>query len=340
MKRAAIICLLTVFAVANLLSGALAADQAKSTAWKIGTLAPKGVGWAVQVDEVLIPEVRKASGDTIQIKFYWGGIMGDDEHIIEKIGKGVLNGGGLSGQGTNLACPQFTVLSLPFMFNDYDEVDYIREKMISSFDQYMRKNGFYMIAWVDQDFDQIYSITKPLVKAADFNRTPCISWFGPVEEHTFLALSAEPIITDVPDVAKRVKKGGVDGNIGPAIWVVGTQLYSKFRYINPINIRYSPVAFIVSLKSWNSIDAEHRKSILSIRDEMTKKVVRKVRESNKQCLDAMAQYGVEIIPSPPEELNKLKQLTKPVWNELAGTEYPAPVLTELLGRLREYRKTK
>ncbi|MBI9073824.1 MAG: TRAP transporter substrate-binding protein DctP [Desulfatibacillum sp.] len=308
--------------------------------WKVGTLAPKNVGWAIYVDQILIPDIKNASDGNVILKTYWGGIMGDDEHVLEKVEQGVLQGAGLSGGGTFLACEEFSVLSLPFLFRGYEEVDYIREKMINTFDKYMENNNFALIAWIDQDFDQVYSITKPLTKASDFKGTRCINWAGRLEEQTMLALSAIPVPTNVPDVAKEVKRDMADGNIGPAIWVVGTQLYSKFRYVNPMKIRYSPVTMVISSHAWNSVDAKYQKSIKGERQGITNRFVAKTRVANEKCMEAMIQYGVELVESSPEELNELKALTKPVWNDLVGTAYPQPLLQEVMGHLEEFRARK
>ena len=65
-----------------------------------------------------------------------------------------------------------------------------------------------------------------------------------------------------------------------------------------------------------------------------------VRKTNKQCYDAMVKYGVkEIIPTDAE-LNKMKELTRPVWDEYADKEYPKAVLDEILSLLETYRANK
>ncbi|SHJ86774.1 TRAP-type C4-dicarboxylate transport system, substrate-binding protein [Desulfatibacillum alkenivorans DSM 16219] len=314
--------------------------DAAQIVWKTGTLAPKNVGWAIYVDQILVPEIRKASGDKVILKTYWGGIMGDDVHVLEKVDKGMLQGAGLSGGGTFLACREFSVLSLPFLFQSYEEVDYIREKMMDVFDGYMEKSNFALITWADQDFDQVYSITKPLAKAEDFRGVRCINWAGFMENQTMLALSAIPVPTNVPDVAVEIKRDQADGNIGPAIWVVGSQLYSKFRYVNPMKIRYSPVTIVISMDAWNQVDGEAQASIRGIREDITKRFVEKSRAANEKCMEAMVQYGVELVQSTPEELSELKNLTRSVWTDLAGKEYPQPLLQEVRGHLNEFRKGK
>lgn len=110
--------------------------------WKFGTLAPKGVGWARHINETVLPAVREATDGNLAIKNYWGGVMGDEEDYIRKMHIGQLQGAGMSGQGAVLVCPEMAVVELPFMFQNYDEVDYIKSKMKQTFDGIMRENGY------------------------------------------------------------------------------------------------------------------------------------------------------------------------------------------------------
>ncbi|MFH2099898.1 MAG: C4-dicarboxylate ABC transporter substrate-binding protein, partial [Pseudomonadota bacterium] len=58
--------------------------------WKVGTLAPKGVGYAKQVEDVLTPLLNETTGGGLELKVYWGGVMGDDEDHIKKMRIGQL----------------------------------------------------------------------------------------------------------------------------------------------------------------------------------------------------------------------------------------------------------
>ncbi len=156
------------------------------------------MGWAEHVKELLIPAITEATDGEVAVKVYWGGIMGDDETIIEKMQKDILQGSGLSAQGVTMVCPEMVVLTLPFLFNGYDEVDYIKEKMSGRFEGLMQKNGFFLFTWTDQDFDQIYSTTVPLDRLSNFSRVKFTTWYGPTEEKMLKALGAKSVALNAP----------------------------------------------------------------------------------------------------------------------------------------------
>ncbi len=311
--------------------------QAAKYKWKVGTLAPKGVGWAVQVDKILVPHINQATNGELDLKVYWGGVMGDDEDYLRKMRIGQLHAAGLSAQGAVLAVEEFSVTELPFLFNNFDEVDYIREKMASTFDRIAENRGYKLVAWIDQDFDQIYSVKYKMDSLEDFGKARISTWFGPLEENLLESLGANPIPIAVPEIAASVRSGIVDTLISPAIWMVGAQLYSVVKYVNPIKIRYSPALIIVSLDGWNMIPETHQKAMLNQRSELVARFVQAVRKDNEKSLNAMIRYGVREVKMDEKDYATLKSQAVKVYDTMAGKLYEPELLEELQGHLRDYR---
>ncbi|MBW1988727.1 MAG: TRAP transporter substrate-binding protein DctP [Deltaproteobacteria bacterium] len=323
-------------ALALVLAAATTAS-AENYRWKIATLAPDGVGWARQVKLILFPWLTEITHGEMNPKVYWGGVMGDDEDYVKKMRIGQLDGAGFSGQGVNLAVPEMSVLELPFIFRDYDEVDYVKSKMRGAFDKLARENGYMLLAWIDQDFDQMYSVNWPLSKPEHFVKSRFLTWYGPLEEALLRSLGARPIPVNVPEITASIRQGVVDSSISPAIWMVGAQLYSKVRYVNPVRIRYSPAVILVTIKAWESLPQRHRQGILETRDETEVEFCVKVREENEKCLNAMIAYGVQKVEMTPDEVAWMKEATRPLWEQMAGELYPGETLEKLKAHLAEYR---
>jgi TRAP-type C4-dicarboxylate transport system substrate-binding protein len=304
---------------------------------KAATLATRGVGWTKHVEEDLSPEVLRCSDGKIRLKLYYGGIMGDEAEVIRKIRAGTLHTAGLSGQGTVLACPEFSILELPFMFNDYNEVDYIRAKMFPAFAKLMESRGFMLFMWWDQDFDQLYSIKQPITKLEDFKGCRFLTWYGTVEERLLLSLGAQLVPKAPTDAIPAIKQGLADAAIAPAIFMVGFQAYSVARYVNPIKIRYSPITVIFTNDFWNSLPKKFTNCTMAERDSISAKIIEGSRRDSEQCLAAMLRYGVIRVKTDPDDEAKLRAAGKAVWGDLTGTLYAKDLLEELIGHLSRYR---
>jgi TRAP-type C4-dicarboxylate transport system substrate-binding protein len=315
----------------------IAQARKASYEWKVGTLAPRNVGWAKQVEEVLMPALDRITNKDLNLRVYWGGVMGDDEDAIKKMRIDQLQAGGLTASGAILILPDWAVVEIPFLFNSYDEVDFVKPKMFDRFDRLMEERGFKLVVWIDQDFDQIYSVRKALETPEDFRGVRFVAWYGPLEERVLELLGARPIPINVPEVTASVRSGIADANIAPAIWMVGAQMYSVSRFVNTMNIRYAPALIVVNNKAYNELPKAYQDGIIAERWELTDNFVAGTRRDNEKSLEAMIRYGMKKADITPANLARFQQILEPVGQEMVGRLYSQELLDELKGYLKEYR---
>ncbi|MCU1282382.1 MAG: putative dicarboxylate transporter, partial [bacterium] len=68
-------------------SGAASAKQVL----RLATVAPEGTSWARQL-YVLANEVEAATHGELGIKYYWGGMAGDEDVVADRVRKHQLDG--------------------------------------------------------------------------------------------------------------------------------------------------------------------------------------------------------------------------------------------------------
>ncbi len=312
-------------------------SQGYEIIWKSGSLVPKGVGYASQINDILVPGILDATEGKLYLKTYYGGIMGDDEDVLKKVHIGQLQAAGSGVQLALLVCPEMGVTNLPFLFGSYDEVDHVRKAMYPVFDELMQDRGLKLLLWLDQGFDQIYSVNHPLANLEEFKKAKFITWCGDIETAFFETMGATAFPVNVPEFNTTIRQGLADAYIGPPIWAVSTQMYSVIRYINNTNIRYSPAVFFVSMEAWEALPEKYQDSIMEKREGWQTPFIEGSRADNKKCLDAMFNYGVQEITMPPAVLKDLKNRTRHIYDDMVDKVYPREVLDQTLDLLEEYR---
>ncbi|MDI6797252.1 MAG: TRAP transporter substrate-binding protein DctP [Desulfatibacillaceae bacterium] len=315
----------------------LAGPAFASRTWKMATLAPKEMGWSRQVREIVLPWVETATGNNLKWKVYWGGVMGNDEDYIKKLRIRQLDGAGLSAAGANMACPEMSVLGLPFLFESYEDVDLIRDGFFDTFDGYFQNQGFKLLLWVDQGFDETYSARRTLRTIEDFSRAKFQNWYGPMETATLRALGVSPISMNVMEGHSGYKTGVIDASFAPALYMVGSQLYTVLRYVNPMKIRYSPGVIVLNLENWNSLPQTWRTNISAGRDDVTRPFLEANRRDNQRSLEAMLHYGLKLSQSSPDDLAEFARRTLPIYEQFAGVLYPKELLEEIKEALEAFR---
>ncbi|MBI5844933.1 MAG: TRAP transporter substrate-binding protein DctP [Deltaproteobacteria bacterium] len=335
------ICMVIIFAVAlglGLSGQALAAE--KVTVWKTATLAPKGLGWAQQWENLVSPWVKESTDDTVRFKIFWGGVMGNDHEYIQKMKIGQLQGAGLTGHGANLACPEFAVLGLPFLFNNFAEVDYIRQVMFNSFQYYFEQNGFRLLLWIDADFDQIYSSKWKFDRLDDFKKSKFQTWYGPLESNMLKALGANPVAIQPTEANSAYRSGIIDANIGPAIYQVGSQMYTSCKYINPLKTRYAPAIIAVKLNAWQALSDEYQDRLEDDREDVTERFCIGVRKDNEKSIEGMLKYGLEMVTVSAENKAAIQKAASRIYKDMSGKLYPPDLLEEVQRYLASYRSGK
>ena len=92
---------------------------------KIATVAPDGSHWMQQM-RAGADEIKTRTGGRVTLKFYPGGVMGNDAQVLRKIRVGPASGRRVH---RRVASPSATALNLygiPLLFRSLDEVDAVR----------------------------------------------------------------------------------------------------------------------------------------------------------------------------------------------------------------------
>ena len=330
----------TILILAMGLAGGASRAEGAAYNLKLATLAPKGIGWAMEWENTLKPGIVEAANGDISFKTYYGGIMGDEEDYIKKMRIGQLDAGAITGQGAVMACPELTVVELPFLFNDYDEVDFVREKMYPVFDSYAQDHGFKLVYWFEQDFDQCYSMKYPLETIEDFQKARFVAWYGPLERKFLTALGASPVPVNGPEVPSSLRQGIVDTVMAPSVWVVGSQTYTLFTHVNTLKLRYAPGLLVISSETWGRLPPDYQKRIEATRDTTLRDFINATREANRKSLEAILKYGVKEAQMSPAVVQDLKTRALSSWEEAAGEDFPEEVLDQIRELLEEFRESR
>lgn len=307
--------------------------------WRLATIAPKNIGWSKRIQELTVPYMENATDGNLRIKWFWNGILGTEEDYIEKMETGQIDGMVFSGRGMTLACPETAVLQLPFLFESFEEVDHIRKIFYQDFEDLMAKRGYRLLFWADQDFDQIYSLEDPIQNESDFVGKRFLVWTGTIEEEMLKNLGAYPVVMEFSKAARvlRNPRFNIDACIAPALWIIGSQTYTKMKYMNTMLIRYSPGGILLKKEAWDALPENYRKNIMEVRDEEVHKYCRLLRVDRDQSIRALVHYGIEKVETPAGELRVIKERLKDVWDQLAGRQYPKSLLMRILKELEAFR---
>ncbi len=314
---------------------------------KVGTLAPPGTPWLSVPENIAIPEIERLSDGKISIKIYGGGVMGEDTDILKKMDNGRLECCGCTALGVLEACPEASVMLLPGLFKNYDEVDYILEKFRKRFDEGFEKQGYVLWAVIDTGFFYLFSRNKPTDLAA-LRAQNIITWFGIIEKTLLEELGIAPIPLGVPEIIAALNTGQADVNVAPAAWMLGMQAYQYTFFYLDQPLVYSPAVVIVSTQTFERIQQQTGISAVFARNmievlssewnAVEPEWKRQIRVFEQRSFKAFeTKCGMKSITFAIADQQAVKKASQAVQQKLADRIFPKDLLDDIQNALAEFR---
>ena len=94
----------------------------------IATLAPPGSTW-MKVFDAWNREVRRRSNKTLELRFYAGGVQGDESEVIRKIKGGRIDGAAVTAVGLAQIHRPALVFQMPGILRGYEQLDAARSAL-------------------------------------------------------------------------------------------------------------------------------------------------------------------------------------------------------------------
>src|SRR5688572_5155395 len=114
---------------------------AGTTTIRLATLAPAGSSWD-KVFRAWNNSLKKETGGAVQFQFFAGGIQGDEHDVINKMKLGQLDASGLTSIGLGQIARPVTILQLPGIFENYGQLNKVRDKLAPEFEGMFVKEGY------------------------------------------------------------------------------------------------------------------------------------------------------------------------------------------------------
>jgi TRAP-type C4-dicarboxylate transport system substrate-binding protein len=266
--------------------------------FKVASLAPEGSIWT-KTFRNFTRAVEEKSGGEIGFKIYAGGVMGDDRAMYRKMRVGQLNGGGFTMTGIGEIVPDFRVLGTPFMFNSYDEVDRVKEKLLPRFEKEFDKKGLVLLAMSEVGF--IYTMsTHSISTLAELKKTKAWAPEGdPISRVLLETVGVTPIPLSIPDVLTSLQTGLINTIFNSFYGSIVLQWFTKISYITDIPFVYAYGAFVLDKKTFSKLPAHHADMMKKEAQTHFKKLLIETRKSNEEAKQVLIDNGISLVKPTP-----------------------------------------
>jgi TRAP-type C4-dicarboxylate transport system substrate-binding protein len=314
---------------------ALTAD-ARAEERRVATLAPVGSPW-MTIMEKGAARLDAATEGRIEIKYYAGGVQGDENDVVRKMRLEQLDGAALTTIGLSKIYSGIRVLQLPLMFDSEEEMAYVRDKMWPYFRKKFKAKGFRLQSPGGAGWEYFYT-NRAAKSLKQLRKVKMWAWSSdPVAKELFNQLGLQAVPLGVPDLLGALKTGRVDGCYGPPLAAVALQWYNEVSHASKLPMSYTIGANVVRYDVWDAASDADKKAEKKVVRKMTKQVNKRTARDNKRALKAMTKAGVKLYEPDAELRKQLIAAAEATWKELAGTVYTKDELDMVLEYRKEFR---
>ena len=235
------------FALALLLAGTTATADIK-----IATVAPDGSHWLGQM-KAGADEIRMRTDGRVIMKFYPGGVMGNDVQVLRKIRVGQLHGGAFTSGGLAERYNGMSAYGIPLLFRSADEVDTVRAKIDPLMAAGLDKAGFVSFGFTEGGFANLLS-NAPIHSVDEMRRKKV--WVPEGDEISFLAMETmglSPVVLPVTDVLTGLQTGLIEIAFASPVTSLVLQWHTKVKYITALPLSYSMGIFAIEKNAFSSL---------------------------------------------------------------------------------------
>jgi len=274
---------------------------------KISTLAPQNSDWADKLQEGS-KEIQRLTQNRVKLKFYWGGAQGNAKKTLQKIKIGQLHGGTFSPTDFQDIYPDLNIYGLPFLFKNFNEIEYVRNFVDLDLELGFKKLGYEMYGFAGGGFAYVMS-NEPISGYDDLkNQKIWLPQGDLISYEAMKSLELLPVPLPMTDVLTGLQTGLIDIVAIPAVVALALQWHTKIKYVTRIPVLYAMGFLAIDSKIINRLSIHDRNVVSEVLRGIYKEVNAGSKNDSENAMQALLNIGIKEAPFHDNEYERLTNL--------------------------------
>ncbi|MCX5908193.1 MAG: TRAP transporter substrate-binding protein DctP [Deltaproteobacteria bacterium] len=258
--------------------------------------------------------------------------------MLRKIKVGQIQGALLTGGGLGLIFKDIKILAIPFLFQNYNEVDALFSEMDGYFQKGFEDNGFQSMGWTEQGF--IYLLSKePIKNAADLRKGKVWIWEDTaMGRAVFKELGVNPIPLSIPDILMALQTGMIDTLYSSPLAAISMQWFTKVSFMTDVPLAYSTGAVVFQKSAWEKIPPSQRKIAEEIFKRNLTPLKDSIRRENQKAIQVLTHKGIKMVTPASKDAKEFQAICIKGIRTLGDDQFSQKTLKEIGTFLKTLRK--
>ncbi len=306
----------------------------KKTIIKMATLAPEGTKWHGMLVE-MGQKWSEATDGNVELRIYPGGVVGDERDMIRKIRIGQIHAAAVTTEGLSELNPDIYSLIIPMLFDDWDDVDWIRERIEDDLISGIEKNGFKLLTWTDVGWVKWFT-KEPMKFPEDLKGMKIFNWAGEYQtlqlwkKGGFHAVQLASI-----DILSGLQTGLINAIGTNPMIALASQWFGIANHMLDMRWGLLTGGIVIDNRIWNKIDPEYREKMLEAIVEIDKEQRKSGRYMDGESVEVMKKYGLTVHELSDKDLLYWKEYVEEWYPDIRGSYVPADIFDKVVALKKE-----
>ena len=315
------------------------ATAADATVIKIATLSPDGTSWMKKM-RMAATQIARRTNDRVKIKYYPGGVMGDESAILRKMRINQLQGAAVTSGSLTHYFKDADIYGLLFLFKSQDEVNYVRQHMDHLIIQGLKDKGLVAYGLAESGF--AYILSNQVTKSVDDLHNEKV-WIPDTAaaRDAARAFNINTIPLPISDVLAGLQTSLVDTIATSPIGAIALQWHTQVKYLTDMPLSYGWGTLVISDKTIKKLSKEDQAIMQDVMSATFKDIDAQNQKDNIAAFAALKNQGITFISPDKKQREEWLALAKRSHLQLIKNGFNSKAMYDLVNKLiADYHQKK
>jgi len=305
---------------------------------KLATIAPEGSAW-MNAMRAGAKEIKARTEGRVKIKFYGGGVMGNETSVMRKIRIGQLHGGAFTAGAISKVYPDMSLYTLPFLFENAQEAAYVRESIDPLLLEGLQKKGFTSFGIAQGGFGKLMSADK--MQTLDDLKGKKL-WVPEDDDISFdvmRELGLSPVKLPLTDVLTGLQTQLLEIVGSSAIGAIALQWHTKIKYVLDQPLVFIYGTLVIDRRFFGKLSKADQAIVKDVFNKIYEQIDADNHLDNEKAEQALRDNGVIFDTGDAAEVAKIIAKVKSHNEKLiAKSDFSKDLYKKIQNKITEYRE--
>jgi TRAP-type C4-dicarboxylate transport system substrate-binding protein len=303
----------------------------------MASVAPPGTAWARE-STAYERDIETLTHGQVRMKWYLGGIAGDEMEMLERIRREQLDGVASGGMMCMKLAPSMKVLRIVGLFQSRAESAYVSGRLKETLDKEFLQAGFVNLGELGVGPDIVFS-RQPIRSFAELTHTKLWIWnVDDVYRQELPSMGLAVVPRPVHDAFDAFERHELDGFLAVPTAALAFQWSTETRYFSDLRASFLRGCLVMSSRAYDALPVEGQHAVMVSAARAISRLEDLGRAQDEQLLGGLfARQGLTQVPVNDQFRAEFFEAARAMRDRLGQALVPPALLQRVLGMLADYR---